>query len=190
MKTTSLAPAAWVLATLMLTLGAAGPAQAQTAPRDDDTGFRMHLHKSASDRELDIPVYPGAERRRERAGDGDGVSMGLRTSTGGFQLAVLQLRSTESPEQLLQFYRQALAGHGTVLECSEATVSADAAVRREARAAERRADPEALTCNEDRPKPGVVALKVGQRKNFRTVVVKPQEGGLVHLDLVRLHTGG
>lgn len=160
------------LATLLL---AAGLGSVSAQPQDGS--FGLELRKTASAQDVEMPVYPKAERQPEAGKEAGAISMGVWSPSLGFRLSAIKFTSADSAAQITTFYREALAQHGTVLECtSENSGKPD----RAAAAAER----ETLTCD-DKPKPGHIVLKVGQRKDFRAVAIRQRAGG-AEFDLVRL----
>jgi len=160
------------LATLLL---AAGLGTATAQPQDGS--FGLELRKTASPQDIEMPVYPKAERQPETGKETGAISMGVWSPGMGFRLSAIKFSSADSAAQIASFYREALAQHGTVLECT-----AENSGKAEQTAASR--DREALSCD-DKPKPGNIVLKVGQRKDFRAVSIHPRASG-TQFDLVRL----
>jgi hypothetical protein len=161
---------------------ASGAASAQTSAE----GYGLELSKAATVADLEMPLYPQASAVPERRDDGNALRLGLWSPNWGFKLTVLKFRSADGMDQVVEFYRTALAAHGTVLECTRG--AAPASVHAPAPAASR-GGPAPLACEDDKPAPGVVVLKVGVKKDFRTVAIKPAAGG-TEFDLVRLKTAG
>ncbi len=164
-----------VLAALLAAAGAAAA----------NDGFGLELRTTASPQDVQMPIYPKAvERppanteRRDKDGDAGAVRLGLWSPSFGFRLAALKLHSDDKPAQVQAFYREALAAHGPVLTCTADTPITNAAER-----APR--DDKQLRCDEDRPRPGSVVLKVGTREDFRVVAIYPQGSG-TQFDLVRM----
>jgi hypothetical protein len=160
---------------ILLLTGTAANAQAH----GQEGSFGLELRKTANAQDVEMPLYPKAEVQRPASGGESGaVSLGLWSPGFGFRLAALKLTSEDGVPAVAQFYRAALAGHGTVLECAGTA---------EAPKASPRADPDALNCHEDKPAPGSLVLKVGRKKDFRVVAIHPRAAG-TQIDLVRLRT--
>lgn len=159
----------------LLLAGAAATAQAQ----GQEGSFGLELRKTANAQDVEMPLYPKAEVQRPASGGESGaVSLGLWSPGFGFRLAALKLTSEDGVSTVAQFYRAALAGHGAVLECAGSGEAAKAPTK---------ADPDALSCSEDKPAPGSLVLKVGRKKDFRVVAIHPRAAG-TQIDLVRLRT--
>ncbi len=142
-----------------------------------DGSFGLELRKTASPQDLEMPLYPKAERQPETGKETGAISLGVWSPGLGFRLAAIKFTSADNTAQVAAFYREALAQHGTVLECT-----AENSGKAERTAAAR--DREALSCD-DSPKPGHIVLKVGQRKDFRAVAIHPRASG-TQFDLVRM----
>jgi hypothetical protein len=133
---------------------------------------------------IGLPVYPGAELVKKK--DKDSGSADVNLSFGRFQLRVkaASYRSTDSPDKLAAFYREALKRYGDVIQCSH-----DKPVGTPTRTSE------GLTCNEDHDKhvtvnddmSGKMELKAGSKQHQHIVAIDPEGSGtkfgLVALDL-------
>jgi hypothetical protein len=154
---------------------------AATAASAND-GFGLELRTTATPQDVQMPIYPKAVERPPasakpagKESDAGAVRLGLWSPSFGFRMAALKLHSADKPEQVLAFYRQALAAHGAVLTCTADTPVAERQPK----------DDTQLRCDDDRPRAGGVVLKVGTREDFRVVAVYPQAAG-TQFDLVRL----
>lgn len=133
---------------------------------------------------IGLPVYPGAELVRKK--DKDSGSADVNLSFGRFQLRVkaASYRSTDPPDKLAAFYREALKRYGDVIECSH-----NQPVGTPTRTSE------GLTCSEDHDKhmkvsndmSGKMELKTGSKQHQHIVAIDPEGSGtkfgLVALDL-------
>ena len=81
-------------------------------------GMQVKTNDAVVKEGMGLPVYPGAERVKKH--DNDSGSADVNLSFGSFQLRVkaASYRSTDSPDKLAAFYRQALARYGDVIQCS------------------------------------------------------------------------
>lgn len=163
---------------LLLALGL-GACSAPAAPGDPKTprgSAGMSVSESASERELGMPILPGAQPQADEPEDKTALSFGLWGGGKGLRIAVRKLRTPQSATEVVAFYRQALSVHGPVLECLPGRIET---VRLTP------GDDARLRCDDHRAKPGTVVLAVGTPRNQRVVAVQAQ-GHETHFQLVRL----
>src|SRR5882762_10400103 len=109
---------------------AVGPAGAQTksekpdSQKDPDAGIRFHLQ--VSEKEIGLPIYPGAKPHKDSQADSPGANIGLWGNTFGFKLVVLKMETSDAPAKVAAFYQKALAKYGKVLECTNPPAKSDA----------------------------------------------------------------
>lgn len=157
-----------------------GAAAVSAVAQPQDGSFGLELRKAATEQDVEMPLYPKAERVPEAGQETGAISLGVWSPGMGFRLAAIKFGSPDGVAQVAAFYREALARHGPVLECT--AESGGKAERKTDRNTDR--DRERLSCD-DAPKPGSIVLKVGQRKDFRAVAIHPRASGS-QFDLVRL----
>jgi hypothetical protein len=147
-------------------------------------GLQVKTDDAAVQEGMGLPVYPGAERVKKH--DKDSGSADVNLSFGSFQLRVkaASYRSTDSPDKLTAFYRQALGRYGDVIQCSH-----DKSVGEPTRTSE------GLTCDNNKDKhvnvnedlSGKMELKAGSKQHQHIVSIDPDGSGtkfgLVALDL-------
>lgn len=147
-------------------------------------GMQVKTNDAAVQTGMGLPIYPGAELVKKK--DKDNGSADVNLSFGSFQLRVkaASYRSTDSPDKLAAFYRQALGRYGDVIECSN-----NKPVGSLTRTAE------GLTCDNDKENhikvsediSGKVELKAGSKQHQHIVAIDPEGSGtkfgLVALDL-------
>lgn len=147
-------------------------------------GMQVKTNDAVVKEGMGLPVYPGAERVKKH--DYDSGSADVNLSFGSFQLRVkaASYRSTDSPDKLAAFYRQALARYGDVIQCSN-----NKPVGTPTRTSE------GLTCDNEKDKnvkvnedlSGKVELKAGSKQHQHIVSIDPEGSGtkfgLVALDL-------
>ncbi|HEY6274210.1 MAG TPA: hypothetical protein VIX19_19680 [Terriglobales bacterium] len=136
------------------------------------------LSEDVTAKDVGLPIYPGAQQRKDTTGDSSGFEMGLWGGSSGFKLVVLKLESDGSPEKIAAFYRKALARYGQVLDCSQAATKPEKAESHHANQIE---------CEDDRPATGGFALKAGTKQNQHLVAVEPS-GKHTNISLVYLWT--
>ena len=92
--------------------GAGTPSLAQ------DSGFNLAVHANAQTtaKDVGLPVYPGAQLYKRSHNDG-AFDIGFTFGSASFRMMGVSYASTDSPTEVLAFYRSALAHYGDVLEC-------------------------------------------------------------------------
>lgn len=176
-------PAPFLTRSLLITalaLSACGTPAAQRVPvpSSASNGFSagLSVSESVSDRELGMPILPGARAQQGEPDEKSSLSFGLWGGDKGLRIAVRKLRTSDSVAQVLAFYRQALAAHGPVLECLPGRDEPPPRTTK---------DDDTLRCDSNRSKAGAVVLMVGTQRNQRLVAVQAQ-GKETHFQLVRL----
>lgn len=154
--------------------------QAVEPVRSKSVDAGLQVREAATEKELGLPLYPGARPQGDDNEDKGAVSLGLWGGPFGVSIAVRKLRSSDPMAQVVAFYRQQLAVHGIVLEC---TPGRPAAPEAEGRAAS------TLRCDKGPTQAGSLILKVGTPRNQRVVALQPQ-GREVHFQLVRIEVKG
>ena len=150
----------------------------QSTSDNDSIGF--NLGKSASAKDIGLPIYPGARRHKDDANDSSALNMGLWGGSSGFKLFVLKMDSPDAPAKVAAYYRKALAKYGPVLDCSNAS---------DANAASDDKDSKKLTCGDEKPKPGEISLKAGTKDKQHAVGIEPDGSGST-FQLVYIETKG
>jgi hypothetical protein len=154
-----------IMASVLLSSPAAGQNQDDDKPKDKDKknkSIGFILSEDATAKDVGLPVYPGAQRRKDTSEDSSALQMGLWGHSSGFRLVVLKLESGDSPDKVAAFYRKALARYGQVLDCGRA-----------ASKQEKAANSNALKCDSDQPVEGGFTLKAGTKEKQHVVGVEP-----------------
>ena len=108
-----------------------------------------------------LPVYPGAQPSRDGAdGDYERANVSIGTRWFGLRVIAAEYESVESPERILDFYRDRLKTFGAVTECR-----GDLNFRN--------GRPECRS----QPSSDDVQLLAGTEKRHRIVSVKPRRSG-------------
>jgi hypothetical protein len=138
-----------------------------TAPdkskKDSNKGVGFVLNGDASEKDLGLPIYPGARQHKESSDDSPGLTMGLWGPSSGFKLVVLKLESDDAPEKVAAFYRKALARYGPVLDCRKTSAKTEKTDE----------NSKELTCEADGPKEGGFTLKAGTKEKQHAVGIEP-----------------
>jgi hypothetical protein len=149
--------------------------------KDESVGFV--LGKTATAKDVGLPLYPGSRPHRDDSDESSAVKLGLWGPSSGFKLAVLKLDSDDAPEKVAPFYRKALAQYGKVLNCADPPPSA-AEVEQNKRK-------NMLDCEADRPENGGIILKSGTREKQHVVGISPNGAhSLIHLVYVESRDAG
>jgi len=90
-----------------------------TAAIAQNSDFKMELHanKNARAAEIGLPSYPGATLAIEKDND-NSADLGFTFGDTHFRIMIAKYATTDSPDQVLAFYRKPLSRYGEVLECS------------------------------------------------------------------------
>jgi hypothetical protein len=148
-------------------------------------GMQVKTKDSDVEAGLGLPVYPGAVLTKKNNEDGKNTGAAdINMSFGSFRLRVKAAgyKSTDSPDQVMAFYRKALGRYGDVIECQN-----DKPVGKLTQTAE------GLTCTEknsvrgDNELAGKTELKAGSQQHQHIVGVdldgSGTKFGIVALDL-------
>ncbi len=149
-------------------------------------GMQIKTNDAAVQTGIGLPDYPGATLVKDSKKDKDNGAADINMSFGSFQLRVkaVSYRTSDSPEKVQAFYRNALGRFGDVIECSE-----HHPVGKPTRTAE------GLTCDNEKQNHIFVnddvsskfELKAGSPQHQHIVAVEKEDGGtkfgLVALDL-------
>jgi len=164
-------PVALLAATLA---GATPSAWAQEAR----VGAGIEVRHGAKHADLGLPLVPGAVRREDGKDEPAGVTLAIWAGPRGLKLAVQGYSTTVPPDQVVAFYKQALAQHGAVLDCSNPPP-----------ASKDKDKEKTLRCDADETRPGTHVMKVGTPRNFHLVKVRAGRES-TEFDLVKVALGG
>lgn len=175
---------------LLAAVLSAGTVLSQAAEPSPSFSAGIEAHGQVSAADLGLPIFPGARVQRDKPDSSGQVALGLWGGSMGFKLHAAKYSSRASIDQLAAFYREALAAHGTVIDCSSGKPLALPGSASAAASAPPASS--ALSCDNKRPSvPGEVIYKVGDAKNFRLVAMQPQQGSSgVNFQLVRMQSQG
>jgi hypothetical protein len=151
-------------------------------------GMSVKTDDSAIAQSTGLPTYPGAVlSKKKNKDDHDDGAADINMSFGSFQLRVkaVSFTTTDSPEQVIAFYKKGLARFGTVIQCRDhQSVGTPTQT------------PDGLTCSDEEKNThvhvdddvtGKTELKAGSKQHQHIVAIDPNGGGtkfaLVALDL-------
>jgi hypothetical protein len=121
------------------------------------------LSGDATEKDLGLPIYPGARQHKDDSEESPGLTMGLWGSSSGFKLVLLKLESDDAPEKIAAFYRKALSQYGRVLDCSKGSAKGEKSG----------GNPKELTCDADDMSEGSFTLKAGTKEKQHAVAIQP-----------------
>ncbi|HEY1090072.1 MAG TPA: hypothetical protein VGE47_03190, partial [Burkholderiaceae bacterium] len=114
----------------------------------------IEMKSEASLAAIGLPAYPGAVPRQDSQTDKSAFSFGVWGGMFGLKIEVLKFESSDSFDKISVFYRQALARHGQVLDCSIVPPAPPPA-------ASKAEDKRTLRCDSGDRGPGRQVYKVG-----------------------------
>jgi len=86
--------------------------------QDSDFSLNVHANSHATAKDIGLPEYPGATLFKDKNSNSSAADLGLVLKSFHVSLKVASFVTTDSPEQVLAFYRKPLAKYGEVLECN------------------------------------------------------------------------
>jgi hypothetical protein len=98
---------------LMAAVSFAVPCFAQNS----DFNLSVHANSHATAKDIGLPPYPGATPFKDKDSDSS-ADLGFALNSVHFNLQMASFVTKDSREQVLEFYRKALAKYGEVLECN------------------------------------------------------------------------
>jgi hypothetical protein len=135
----------------------------------------LHISDEVHTKDVGLPRYAGSRPYKEDGEDSSAANIGFSTPLFGFRVVAMKFETTDRPERVAAFYRQAMAEYGSVLECR-----GDAPKKTKATS-----ERDALTCDPDEPGKNNLVYKVGTEDNQRIVAIEPHGRG-TRFSLVRL----
>ena len=134
-----------------------------------ETDAGLIVSARATAKEVGLPIYPGSIPHKDQDNDSPAAKLGLWGSSFGFKLVVLKMESKDTPRKIADYYQNALAKYGTVLDCTHAARPQEAKDEKS----------EKLTCGDDKPEPGGMLFKAGTIEKQHIVGVQPKGAGAV-----------
>jgi hypothetical protein len=84
--------------------------------QNSGVNLALHANSHASAADIGLPAYPGATLYKDADND-SAADLGLTVGDFHFSLMAVNYVTTDSPAQVLSFYRKPLSRYGEVLEC-------------------------------------------------------------------------
>jgi hypothetical protein len=134
-----------------------------------ETNAGLIVSARATAKEVGLPIYPGSIPHREQDKDegSPAAKLGLWGSSFGFRLVVLKMESKDTPRKIADYYQNALARYGTVLDCTNSARPQQAKDEKS----------EKLTCGDDKPEAGGMLFKAGTAEKQHIVAIQPKGNG-------------
>lgn len=164
--------------TLLATLSFAFPCFAQSS----DFNLNLHANSHATAKDIGLPVYPGATPFKDKDSDSSAADLGFALNGTLISIQTVSFVTTDSPAQVLKFYRKPMAKYGDVLECNHGKPVGSLTVTKSG-----------LTCGDQ--KNGHIAvngsdsgaeLRAGTPEHYRVVGIDSTEAGKTKFGLVAL----
>jgi hypothetical protein len=175
MHTVRMGAIAAALSLVMTACGANEDASGRTSKGGLDLGLSVSDDATAKD--VGLPQYPGSQPYEDkREGSSSAANVGFSSPLFGLKVVAVKLETSDEPEKVAAFYRQALSKYGTVLDCSDPEASKGGAKK----------DDE-LECDADELDEHSAVYKVGTEEHQRVAAIKPHGRGtrfaLVYVDV-------
>ncbi len=146
-----------------------------TEERSKKISFGLEVGDKATANALGLPSYPGAKPYKDDEDDESAADIGISTPLFGLRVVAAELETSDRPEKVARFYRDALGKYGEVIECpyrdGEKVESGSNGINVE------------LTCDDAGSHD--IVYKVGTEKNQRIVAIDPHGSG-TRFSLVRV----
>ena len=84
--------------------------------QDSGVNLALHANSHASAADIGLPAYPGAALFKDTDND-SAADLGLTLGDFHFSMLAVNYVTSDSPTQVLAFYRKPLSRYGEVLEC-------------------------------------------------------------------------
>jgi hypothetical protein len=139
----------------------------------DQKGAGITMAADADEKDIGLPLYPGARRHKDKDEDSPGLNFGLWGSGSGLKLAVLKMESNDSMDKVADYYKKRLSKYGKVLDCSHPPQN-DANADKDDKDDD---NSKPLTCGTDKPDKGGLLFKSGTKADQRIVSIQPNPAG-------------
>ena len=150
--------------------------------QNSDFNLNLHANSHATAKDIGLPMYPGATPFKEKDSDSSSADLGLVLNSLHVNVRVASFVTTDSPQQVLKFYRKPLAKYGEVLECNHGKPVGSLTVTKSG-----------LTCGDHKSGDMTVngsdsgeELRAGTPEQFRVVGIDGTEAGKTKFGLVAL----
>jgi hypothetical protein len=168
-------PATALFAAILIFLSAVSLGQ------NSDVNLALHANSHPSVADIGLPAYPGATLFKDTDND-SAADLGLTFGDFHFSLMAINYQTSDSPAQVLAFYRKPLSRYGQVLECDHGKPVGALSVTRSGLACGHEPTSDKTNSSSDHE------IRAGSLHQFRIVGIDESHRGstrfgLVYLDL-------
>lgn len=152
--------------------------------QNSDFNLSAHVNSHATAKDIGLPEYPGAQPYKDKDSDSSSADLGFVLNSFHLSVQAASFVTTDSPDQVLAFYRKPLAKYGDVLECDHGKPVGKLTVAKSG-----------LTCGDQQGGNGHMSingsdsdheLRAGTPARFRVVGIDSIESGKTKFGLVAL----
>ncbi len=152
-------------------------ASAVSFGQDSGVNLALHANSHASAADVGLPTYPGATLFKDTDND-SAANLGLTFGDFHFSLLAVSYVTSNSPAEVLAFYRKPLSRYGQVLECDHGEAVGALTVTRSG-----------LTCGDDSKDHNTNSstdheIRAGSPHQFRIVGIDESHPGATRFGLV------
>lgn len=147
-----------------------------------DFNLNLHANSHATAKDIGLPVYPGATPFKDKDNDSSAADLGFVLNSLHLNIKTVSFVTTDTPQQVLKYYRKPLAKYGEVLECNHGKPVGSLTVTKSG-----------LTCGDHKDGHMTVngsddgdELRAGTPEKFRVVGIDSTEAGKTKFGLVAL----
>ncbi len=101
---------------ILLLSAIAFPAAARA--QDSDFNLDVHANGNVTAKDIGLPEYPGAAPYKDKDANSSSGDLGFLLNSFHFSLKAASFVTTDSQQQVLDYYRTPLSQHGEVIECN------------------------------------------------------------------------
>jgi hypothetical protein len=173
------------VATLLLLAACSVNVKKESNGQDKQVDIRtpfggIHVNKDANPQEVGIAVYPGAHLKQKDEGDDKSANVNISGFGYGVRVVALQYESNDSPDRVVNYYKEQLKRYGSVLVCHTSHMDVNTDFK------DHEGWSHELSC--EGSSGTNIELKVGTKENQHIVAVEPQgSGSSFSLVYVRAH---
>ena len=131
----------------------------------EKSGVGLILTGKVGPEDVGLPLYPKSIPFNDENNENKTGHVGLWGAGSGFNVAVLNMESFDSPKKVTKFYRKALSKYGAIIDCSTGVPTPAGSP---------------LTCDDAKTEEGKTILKVGTNEKQHIVAVQAHGKGSVY----------
>ena len=146
-------------------------------------GVQVKTNDSSVLQGLGLPIYPGAQFQQDSGKSNGSADVDLNLGVFSLRIKSAAFKSSDSPDQLIAFYRKALTRYGDVIECQQGQTVGSLTHTAEG-----------LTCAEDKNShydgdSRKIKLMAGSKQHQHVVIIGP-DGNASKLQIVAMDLPG